>query len=59
MECENFFCIYQEDGKCTLKKISVGIIGQCEDCMYVDIDYEHLKELKQKHLKKISEYKYT
>ena len=55
MECENFFCVYQEDDKCTLDRISVDIVGHCLDCIYIDIKPELLKELKKKQLERLSE----
>ncbi len=55
MECENFLCIYQEDGKCTLDSISLGIMGECQECIYVNIEPELLKDLKKKHLERLSE----
>lgn len=54
MNCENYFCIYQEKGCCTLENIELDILGQCKECIYVDIDEEELK--KKKH-KAINRYK--
>lgn len=52
LNCENEFCIYQEDGVCGLDSISLDIMGQCTDCIYVDIESNVLKEAKQKLLNK-------
>ena len=38
MRCENNFCIYWKDKSCILDEISLDIQGQCEDCIYIDLD---------------------
>ena len=48
MKCENYFCIYEENGFCTLKEISLNIMGACEDCIYPSINREYLQKKKQK-----------
>ena len=59
MECENFLCVYQKDDKCILDRISLDVVGHCLDCIYVDIEPELLKELKDKQLKQFAEYDKT
>ena len=51
MDCENEFCIYQKDDKCTLDKISLDFQGICNECIYVNLDDALLKELKEKQIK--------
>lgn len=51
MDCENEFCIYQKDDKCTLDKISLDFQGICNECIYVNLDNELLEELKKKQIK--------
>ena len=53
MKCDNCFCIYQKDGKCVLETISLDVMGQCLDCVYVDIDEKTLEKLKSEQMKKI------
>lgn len=53
MNCENIFCIYCEDGKCKLENISLDIQGSCQECIYVDISEDLLKDLKKNSLEKI------
>ena len=48
MKCENIFCIYQREGKCTLEEISVDLAGMCEESVDIIVDEETLKELKEK-----------
>ena len=48
MNCENEFCIYQEDGVCIRDDISLDITGQCIECIYVDLEDDVLKKAKQK-----------
>ena len=43
MECGNYFCIYWSDRHCVLTKISLDIQGQCQDCIYVEIEEGILK----------------
>ena len=34
MKCENYFCVYQDNGKCILDEINIDIMGQCDSCIY-------------------------
>ena len=52
MECENYLCIYELNGCCTLKKISLNITGTCEECIYPLIDRKYLEKAKKALLKK-------
>lgn len=56
MKCENLFCLYEENGNCILDEISLDIIGQCTDCIYVDIPQKDLNKFKSIHLKKMKDY---
>ena len=51
MNCENYFCIYQSKGKCTLNKIDINNLGMCTECIYPDIDEEIINKAKLKLLK--------
>ena len=55
MECENSLCIYESDRKCILEKISVNMLGICDDCIYPSIDDEVLNSLKEKTLKRLED----
>ena len=44
MNCENLFCIYWEDGRCTLRYISLAISGSCTDCICVSLPEELLAQ---------------
>ena len=48
MRCDNNFCIFQEQGKCILSKISVDELGMCSECTYPEIDEKILTEAKLK-----------
>ena len=52
MKCENYFCIYEDNGKCILDKIELDVMGQCTECIYVNLESDVLKEAKQNLLKK-------
>ncbi|MBO5105658.1 MAG: hypothetical protein J6C29_02055 [Clostridia bacterium] len=51
MKCENNFCIYQSDGDCILKEISIDNLGTCADFIYPNIDEKVLNQAKLKLLK--------
>lgn len=55
MECENSLCIYERDRKYILEKISVNMLGICDDCIYPSIDDEVLNSLKEKTLKRLED----
>ncbi|MDP4120057.1 MAG: hypothetical protein Q8876_03255 [Bacillota bacterium] len=55
MYCENLFCIYFENEKCTLDEISLNIQGLCQECIYVSIYKEILNEERQKILNSYKE----
>ena len=46
MNCENKFCIYQNEGKCMLNKVDIDSLGMCADCIYPDIDEKILNQSK-------------
>lgn len=50
INCENFFCIYYDMGKCMLENIDLSIEGLCSDCIYIDIDEDELKRLRKEKL---------
>ncbi len=50
MNCQNRFCIYEKDGKCTLESIEVNISGICDSCIYPDIPDSILEYEKKKTL---------
>ncbi len=47
MKRENEFCVYQEDNECLLKEISLDILGQCNDCIYIDLVEKTLNQVKK------------
>ena len=46
MNCENKFCIYQNEGKCMLNRVDIDSLGMCADCIYPDIDEKVLNQAK-------------
>lgn len=48
MNCQNKFCAYFDDEQCTLDEISIGMLGECLDCIYIDLD-ETLLDEERKH----------
>ncbi len=48
MYCQNLFCVYYEDEKCTLDEITLDIHDGCQECIYVSIEDEMLKRERQK-----------
>lgn len=55
MKCENRFCIYEDNGHCTVKEISVDSSGMCADCLYPTIDEDTLTNAKQRLLRRYQE----
>ncbi len=51
MRCENIFCIYQSNGRCTLDEVSMDILGMCTECIYANIDKDILEQARVKLLK--------
>ena len=51
VSCDNEFCIYQAQGGCILEQVQLDIQGNCTNCMYIRVEDETLRELKQKLLR--------
>jgi len=58
MNCENKFCIYQNEGKCMLNKVDIDSLGMCADCIYLDIDEKILNQAKLKLLREYQKAEY-
>lgn len=54
MLCENIFCIYWEKHHCCLEEISLDVRGSCNECIYINVDEDKLKEHRQAILKNIN-----
>ena len=50
MLCENCFCIYQKDNKCTLQEIWIDIQGHCQECIYAAFEKKMLENKKKRAL---------
>ncbi len=55
MKCENYLCIYEEQGDCLLQRIELDVQGQCKECIYIDVPPRELRELKDRLLTKLEE----
>lgn len=53
MKCDNYLCIYEENGVCTLDNIELDIMGQCRDCIYINVEEQQLLKLKMKTIKSV------
>lgn len=56
MECENSFCVYWLKENCILEKITLDIQGNCQDCVYINIDENTLQKERIKVLQKFQEH---
>jgi len=56
MQCENHLCVFWKKDKCILNKISLGIFGQCAECIYIDISPKVIEKQRQQMLKSYREY---
>ena len=50
MKCENIFCVYQKNDECILEEIELDILGQCRECIYIDLPDDIINEQKTKKL---------
>jgi len=50
MKCENIFCVYQKNDECILEEIELDILGQCRECIYIDLSDDIINEQKTKKL---------
>ena len=50
MRCENLYCMYWSCDRCTLDKISLNVVGSCEECIYVSIPEEVLQRERERAL---------
>jgi hypothetical protein len=53
MKCDNYLCICEENSVCTLDDIELDIMGQCRDCIYINIEKQQLLKLKMKTIKSV------
>ena len=56
MECENYLCVYNDNNKCILDKITLDTTGLCLECIYVSISDEDIKKAKEAFFKEESIY---
>lgn len=47
MLCENEYCIYQKNRKCTLDDISINEFGNCSECIIQNIPSKILEKIKK------------
>lgn len=50
MLCENEYCIYQKNRKCTLDTISINEFGNCSECIIPNIPSKILDKIKKERL---------
>ena len=48
MQCEQEYCVYNENSNCLVRDISVNIFGMCESCIIVSLDEELLEKEKKR-----------
>ena len=54
MVCEQDYCIYNKDFKCSLGGISINSFGMCEDCIIISLDSDFLEAEKERQLQEIN-----
>ncbi len=52
MNCENVFCIYWSSNKCSLDDIYLNIQGNCQNCIYINLDEKIIESERNKLLDK-------
>lgn len=55
MRCENNFCIYWSEDRCTVDEISIDYLGRCDACTFVNIEEEVLCKAREKILRSYKE----
>jgi hypothetical protein len=53
MNCENEYCIYNNDLMCCVENISIDSIGICNACIMVSFEKEFLDKQKEKQREEI------
>lgn len=48
MNCEDTLCIYQENGKCLLRQLSIDSLGYCSECIHLTFSEAELCARKRK-----------
>lgn len=44
IECENNYCIYWKNKKCSLSKIFINSVGVCADCILIHLSEKELQK---------------
>ena len=47
MQCENTWCIYQENWHCILDETSIDSIGMCMECICISYESDELERKKR------------
>lgn len=55
MKCENFLCIYENNGSCYFDEVELDIDGRCTSCIYPNFEEGVLHYFKEKTLKSLNE----
>lgn len=55
MKCENFLCIYENNGSCCFDEVELDIDGRCTSCIYPNFEEGVLHYFKEKTLKSLNE----
>ncbi len=53
-KCENFLCIYQNNGRCALENVSLDEGGRCTECVLTNFEKEVLERAKKEMFIKIN-----
>ena len=48
MKSENIFCVYQKNNECILEEIELDILGQCRECIYINLPNDIIEQQKHK-----------
>ena len=52
--CEDYFCVYYKDERCTLDYISLNHNGMCTNSVHVYLDNDDLKEIRRQQRDRIN-----
>ncbi|MCL1883799.1 MAG: hypothetical protein FWF81_08630 [Defluviitaleaceae bacterium] len=55
MNCSYNYCLYNENGSCKHKTITINDVGMCDDCIIVSLNDDFLAAEKLRQLREIDE----
>lgn len=58
MDCEQNYCIYNEDFSCKIHSIKINGYGMCDECVLVPLDNAELQGFKERYFRELDEERF-